>query len=165
MKARIPGRQRILNPLARPTIRKMLTRCAAQTLIEVFGFGGSGDKLRRVEAAVRELLEHYEARYGTSREIMEAMTRDALEMGIEYTIRPGSGEKVLVGLEHDMVFIAYLMVLHTMDGVRYGDVRLDRFQKGLCHRIRYYNRVFDGTPEVVMSVMDNRLARYGKTDL
>ena len=37
------------------------------------------------------------------------------------------------------------------------------FQKELCRRIRYYNYVFDGTPDVVLDVMDDRLARYGKT--
>jgi hypothetical protein len=36
VKARIPERQRILNPKERPTIRAMLQRCAVQTLIEVF---------------------------------------------------------------------------------------------------------------------------------
>lgn len=107
MKVRIPERQRILNPKARPTIRAMLQRCAAQTLIEVFGFGGSGTRI-----------------------------------------------------EHDLMFLAYLVALHMLE--HFGDKRLERFQQELCRRIRYYNYVFDGTPDVVLDVMDDRLARYGK---
>ena len=165
MKARIPGRQRILNPLARPTIRTMLFRCAAQVMIEVFEFGGSGDKLRRLEDAVRARLDCYEKNYGTARQILGAMVADARKMGIEYIVRPGSGEKVLVGLEHDMVYLAYMMELRVHEGIKFGQVRLDRFSDELSHRIKYYNRTFDGAPEMVIPVMQERLAAYGKTDL
>ena len=107
MNAIIPQRQRVLNPKARPTIRAMISRCAAEVLIEEFGFGGSGEKLKRVEAEVDALLKKYSdnySRYRNERRAMEALAADALEMGIDCRIRPGSGERVLVGHEHDMIF-------------------------------------------------------------
>lgn len=164
MKARIPERQRILNPKARPTIRAMLQRCAAQTLIEVFGFGGSGERLKRIEAEVDALIKKYSgyySRYRNERRAMEALREDALNMGIDCRIRPGSGERVLVGHEHDMIFFCYLMALHKKEG--FADIRMDRFQIGLGRKIRYYNSTFDGAPDAVVDVMDDRLARYGKT--
>ena len=111
MKARIPQRQRILNPLARPTIRAMLFRCAAQTLIEVFNFGGSGRKLAELEDGVKERLAKYDALSEDTGKVTQAMVADAKKMNIEYIVRPGSGEKVLVGREHDIVYLAYLMEL------------------------------------------------------
>ncbi len=159
----IPQRQRILNPKARPTIRAMISRCAAQVLIEEFRFGGSGERLKRLEAAVDERLKKYSgfySRYNNEKRALEHMAQDALAMGIDCGIRPGSGERVLVGHEHDMIFFAYLMELHELEG--FAGRRMDRFQKELGRRIRYYNKTFDGAPEMVMSVMDNRLARYGK---
>lgn len=161
MKVIIPERQRILNPKARPTIRAMLQRCAAQTLIEVFEFGGSGTRIRAVEDEVNRLLNMYDGRYTDSKEEFKALLKYANEHGIDYPVRPGSGEKVLVGIEHDLMFLAYLVALHVLE--HFGDKRLERFQKELCRRIRYYNYVFDGTPDVVLDVMDDRLARYGKT--
>lgn len=85
----------------------MISRCAAEVLIEEFGFGGSGEKLKRVEAEVDALLKKYSggySRYRNERRAMEALAADALEMGIDCRIRPGSGERVLVGHEHDMIF-------------------------------------------------------------
>ena len=160
MKARIPQRQRILNPLARPTIRAMLFRCAAQTLIEVFNFGGSGRKLAELEDGVKERLAKYDALSEDTGKVTQAMVADAKKMNIEYIVRPGSGEKVLVGREHDIVYLAYLMELRQREG--WAEVRLGRFHQELCRRIRYYNRTFDGTPDMVLPVMDDRLARYGK---
>lgn len=87
------------------------------------------------------------------------MAKDARMIGIEYPYRPGSGEKVLVGREHDIYFLAAMMALRR-EG--YAEVRLARYQNELCKRIRYYNSTFDGAPEVVMDVMDNRLAQYGR---
>lgn len=164
MKAIIPQRQRVLNPKARPTIRAMISRCAAEVLIEEFGFGGSGEKLKRVEAEVDALLKKYSggySRYRNERRAMEALAADALEMGIDCRIRPGSGERVLVGHEHDMIFFCYLMALNKTEG--FAGKRMDRFQIGLGRKIRYYNSTFDGAPEMVLDVMDDRLERYGKT--
>ena len=164
MNAIIPQRHRVLNPKARPTIRAMVSRCAAEVLIEEFGFGGSGEKLKRVEAEVDALLKKYSggySRYRNERRAMEALAEDALKVGIDCRIRPGSGEKVLVGHEHDMIFFCYLIALHKTDG--FADARMDRFQIALGRKIRYYNSTFDGAPEMVLDVMDDRLGRYGKT--
>lgn len=159
----IPERQRILNPKARPQIRALISRCAAEVLIEEFEFGGSGERLKRIEAEVDALIKKYSgyySRYRNERRAMEALREDALNMGIDCDIRPGSGGKVLVGHEHDMIFFCYLMALHKKEG--FADIRMDRFQIGLGRKIRYYNSTFDGAPDAVVGVMDDRLGRYGK---
>lgn len=153
----------MLNPKARPTIRAMVSRCADEVLIEEFEFGGSGERLKRIEAEVDALIKKYSgkySRYNNERRAMEALAEDALKMGIDCRIRPGSGEKVLVGHEHDMIFFCYLMALHKTEG--FAESRMDRFQIGLGRKIRYYNSTFDGAPETVVDVMDDRLGRYGK---
>lgn len=159
MKARIPSRTKILNPKARPTIRKMLSRCSEQVMIEVFGWGGSGERLRSLEADIKKTLDEYDAKYKDSGDELAAMVAEARKVGIDYPFRPGSGEKVLVGREHDLFFLAALMELRKRGN---ADVRLKRYQDELCRRIRYYNSTFDGSPEVVLDVMDNRLAQYGR---
>lgn len=159
----IPERQRILNPKARPTIRAMISRCAAEVLIAEFGFGGSGERLKRIESAVDARLKKYSgyySRYRNERRAMEALREDAVNMGIDCDIRPGSGEKVLVGHEHDLIFMSYLIVLHELEG--FANKRMDRFQTELQRKIRYYNSTFDGAPDTVVDVMDDRLGRYGK---
>lgn len=163
MNAIIPQRQRILNPTARPAIRAMMSRCAAEVLIAEFGFGGSGEKLKRLEDAVDKRLRMYSgfySRYNNEKRALEHIAKDALAYGIDCGIRPGSGEKVLVGHEHDMLLFAYLIELHRLEG--YAGKRLDRFQSSLSKKIRYYNNVLDGAPEMVTGVMDDRLGRYGK---
>lgn len=87
------------------------------------------------------------------------MVAEAQKVGIDYPCRPGSGEKVLVGREHDLYFLAALMALRRKG---FADIRLARYQDELCRRIRYYKSTFDGAPEVVLGVMDDRLARYGR---
>lgn len=159
MNARIPERQRVLNPKARPTIRAMLSRCAAQTMIEVFDWGGSGERLQQMEAEIKKTLDEYDGKYKDSGDELAAMVKDARGVGVEYPFRPGSGEKVLVGREHDIYFLAALMELRRKG---YAETRLARFQDELCRRIRYYNSTFDGAPEMVLDVMDDKLGRYGK---
>ncbi len=163
MNAIIPGRQRILNLKARPMTRALISRCAAQVLIEEFGFGGSGERIKRIEDGVTERLKKYSgnySRYNNSRRALESMAEDAYKMGILCEVRPGSGEKVLRGHEHDMIFWAYLMELHEREG--FAEKRMDKFQRELGVRIRYYNRTFNDSAETVVQVMDNRLAQYGK---
>lgn len=159
MKARIPSRTKILNPQARPTIRKMLSRCSEQVMIEAFGWGGSGERLRSLETEIKKTLDEYDAKYRDSGEALAAMVEEARKVGVDYPCRPGSGEKVLVGREHDLYFLAALMALRRKG---FADTRLARYQDELCRRIRYYNSTFDGAPEVVLGVMDDRLARYGR---
>lgn len=163
MNAIIPERQKILNPLARPQIRALISRCAAEVLIGEFGWGGSGEKLKRLEEAVDERVKKYSgyySRYRNERRAMEELKADAMKMGIDCFIRPGSGEKVLVGHEHDMIFFSYLIALRELEG--FANKRMDRFQQELGRKIRYYNSTFDGAPDTVTSVMDGRLDRYGK---
>ena len=165
MKVIIPERQKILNPKARPQIRALISRCAAEVLIAEFGFGGSGERLKRIESAVDARLKKYSgyySRYRNERRAMEALREDALNMGIDCDIRPGSGGKVLVGHEHDMIFMSYLIALHEMEG--FANKRMDRFQKELQRKIRYYNGTFDDAPDTVVGVMDDRLGRYGKAE-
>lgn len=161
MNARIPSRQKILNPKARPKIRAMLCRCTEQTLIEVFEWGGSGDRLRQLEAEIKKTLDEYDSRYpNDSGAELSAMVADAKRLyGIDYPCRPGSGEKVLVGREHDLYFLAAMIALRKRG---FAETRLARYQSELCRRIRYYNSTFDGAPEVVLEVMDDRLGRYGR---
>lgn len=163
MNAIIPERQKILNPKARPQIRALISRCAAEVLIAEFGFGGSGERLKRIESAVDARLKKYSgyySRYRNERRAMEALKTDAQKIGIDCDIRPGSGEKVLVGHENDMIFMSYLIVLHELEG--FANKRMDRFQAELQRKIRYYNSTFDGAPDAVVDVMDDRLGRYGK---
>ena len=128
-------------------------------MIEVFGWGGSGERLRSLEAEIKKTLDEYDEKYRDSGEALAAMVAEARKVGVDYPFRPGSGEKVLVGREHDLYFLAALMALRRNG---FADVRLARYQDELCRRIRYYNSTFDGAPEVVLDVMDNRLAQYGR---
>ncbi|MBQ7786148.1 MAG: hypothetical protein IJ381_08410 [Clostridia bacterium] len=131
-----------------------------QTMIEVFGWGGSGDRIVQLESDIKKILEEYDRKYPhDSGDELRAMVADAKKNGVDYPVRPGSGEKVLVGREHDLFFLASLMALRKKG---YADERLKRYQDGVCERIRYYNYTFDGEPEVVLDVMDNRLERYGR---
>ena len=141
----------------------MMSRCAAEVLIGEFGFGGSGERLKRLEAAVDQCLKKYSgfySRYNNEKRALEHMAQDALAMGIDCGIRPGSGEKVLVGHEHDMLLFAYLMQLHKLEG--FAGKRMDHFQGSLSKKIRYYNSTFDSVPDTVTTVMDDRLGGYGK---
>ena len=99
------------------------------------------------------------AKYKDSGDELAAMVKEARKVGVDYPFRPGSGEKVLVGREHDPYFLAALMALRKRGN---AEVRLARYQNELCKRIRYYNSTFDGAPEMVLDVMDNRLAQYGR---
>ena len=160
MKARIPGRQRRLNPESRPEIRKRLERVAALTLIEDFGFGARGEKLRSIEREVREELAEYDAKYPDLQKEIQAVADDAKAMGIDGYVRPGSGGKVLLGWEHDLYDITYLKALRRRE--KFGEERMTRFQSGMCKRIRYYNNVFAEEPGTMADVMQNRLHTYGK---
>ena len=128
-------------------------------MIEVFGWGGSGERLRSLESDIKKTLDEYDAKYKDSGDELAAMVAEARKVGIDYPCRPGSGEKVLVGREHDLYFLAALMALRKRGN---AEVRLARYQNELCKRIRYYNSTFDGAPEVVLDVMDDRLAQYGR---
>ena len=156
MKCRIPGRERVLNPRARGAIRRQLGACADLTLAEVFGFGSK--RLLEVREEVQKMYRRFDPLYPDSAEYVRALVglfgtdRDI------YEVRPGSGEKVLFGREHDIVFLCYLYQLRLR---KFGKDRLKRFQDELCFRIRYYNETFNGEWEEVVPVIENRLLQRG----
>ncbi len=158
MKCRIPERQKQLDPRARVHIRRMLGDCAELTLAEVFDFGDK--RLREIRDEVQRMYAYYDARYPDSCDYIRALIALFQPDGkvCEYPVRPGSGERVLAGREHDIVYLCYAYRLRLRG---FGQVRIDRFLTELCRRIRYYNRTFAGDYDAVIPVMENRLAQRG----
>lgn len=158
MKCRIPERQKVLNPKARPHIRRQLGDCAELTLAEVFGFGNK--RLAEIRADVQSMYDYYDSRYPDSAEYIRVLKELFANNKSDeaYPARPGSGEKVLVGREHDIVWLCYSYQLCRRG---FGDGRIDIFRTELCKRIRYYNRTFDGDYESVIPVIENRLGQRG----
>lgn len=154
MNAIIPTRKRVPNPAARPVIRVMLSNCAKQTLIEAFEIGGGGCVLEDLDRIVKKLLRDAD----DSGDALTYMIGFLSENGIGLDKRPGSGEKVIIGQEHDIVYGAWLYAVRTRLG--FAQKRMDRFERELNERIRYYNRNFDGACQDVNDVMINRLGRY-----
>lgn len=158
MKCRIPERQKQLDPRVRVHIRRMLGDCAELTLAEVFDFGDK--RLREIRTEVQRMYTYYDARYPDSYEYIRALI-DLFQpegKGYDYPVRPGSGERVLSGREHDIVYLCYTYQLRLRG---FGQVRIDRFMTELCRRIRYYNRTFSGDYGEVVPVIENRLAQRG----
>lgn len=158
MKCMVPGRQRQMHPLARPHIRRQLGDCAQLTLAEVFGYGDK--RLREIRGDVQRMYDYYDARYPEQTDYIKALIDLFIPEGKEfdYPVRPGSGEKVMLGREHDIVYLCYAYQLRRRG---FGQDRIVRFQEELCRRIRYYNRAFDGDMREVVPVMENRLAQRG----
>lgn len=155
MKCRIPQRQKILNPAARKAIRRMVGDCSFLVYAEVWGWGTK--RINDMKRDVEELYEKFDAKYGEdTRGYIDELLR--LFTDQYYPIRPGSGEKVLLGREHD---IAYLVHVYCLRKRGYGITRIGIYHKELQKRIKYYNRVFDETPGVVVDVMENRLSSRG----
>lgn len=158
MKCRVPERQKQLDPRARVHIRRMLGDCAELTLAEVFNFGDK--RLREIRDEVQRMYAYYDARYPDSCDYIRALIAlfQPDGKGYAYPVRPGSGERVLSGREHDIVYLCYAYQLRLRG---FGQVRIDRFKSELCRRIRYYNRTFEGDYDEVIPVMENRLAQRG----
>lgn len=160
MKARIPGREKHIRPIAREAIRVMINNCAKLTLIEAFGMGGGGDRINRIQNCVNRIIDSVSSSDNGGRDALYRM-KEILkkECKIDLQLRPGHGEKVEIGDEHDLVYGAWMYALRKEE--KYGQKRLDRFHDEINTRIRYYNRVFNDDVGVVNEVMQNRLHQYG----
>lgn len=158
MKCRVPERQRHLDPRIRVHVRRMLGDCAELTLAEVFDFGDK--RLREIRGEVQSMYAYYDARYPDSLDYIRALVALFETDGNSYIypVRPGSGERVLAGREHDIVYLCYAWQLRKRG---FGQVRINRFLSELCRRIRYYNRTFEGEYDSVVPVIENRLAQRG----
>lgn len=157
MKCRVPERQRVLNPLARGVIRRQLGDCAELTLAEVWGWGDK--RLREIRKDVQAMYDHYDPMYPDAHDYIRALlSLFEREGGDVYPVRQGSGEKVLVGREHDIVYLCYIYQLRRRG---YGVNRIELFSKELSTRIRYYNHTFDDAPGYVLEVIENRLESRG----
>lgn len=160
MKCRIPERQKQLDPRVRVHIRRMLGDCAELTIAEVFEFGDK--RIREIRGEVQRMYSEFDSKYPDSLEYIRALLElfDKDGKGYEYPVRPGSGERVLSGREHDIVYLCYAYQLRLRG---FGQVRIQRFVSELCKRIRYYNRAFEGDYADVAPVIENRLEQRGIT--
>ena len=157
MKCRIPERQKVFNPLARGAILRQLGRCAELTLAEVWCWGDK--RLRDIRDDVQSMYDHYDPLYPDSHDYIRALlSLFEKEGGDVYPVRQGSGEKVLIGREHDIVYLCYIYQLRRLG---YGATRIELFSSELSKRIRYYNNTFDVAPEYVLGVIENRLETRG----
>lgn len=158
MKCRIPERQKQLDPRVRPHIRRMLGGCAELTIAEVFEFGDK--RILEIRRGVQEMYAEFDSKYPDSLDYIRALL-DLFEQDgkrYEYPVRPGSGERVLSGREHDIVYLCYAYQLRLRG---FGQVRIERFVSELCKRIRYYNRNFIDDYGDVAPVIENKLERRG----
>ena len=158
MKCRIPERQRQLDGRTRGLIRRQLGDCAELTIAEVFNFGDK--RLRKIREEVQAMYAEFDPKYPDSYEYIRALISLFRQDGGEYIypVRAGSGEKVLYGREHDIVYLCYAYRLRLRG---FGQERMDRFQTELCRRIRYYNKTFEGEYGSVVPVIENKLAQRG----
>lgn len=157
MKCRIPERQKVLNPLARGAVRRQLGNCAQLTLAEVEGWGDK--RPREIRNDVQAMYDHYDPLYPDTHDYIRALlSLFEREGGDVYPVRQGSGEKVLLGREHDIAYLCYVYQLRRRG---HGAGRIDRFSNELSARIRYYNTTFDDAPGYVCEVIENRLESRG----
>ncbi len=158
MKCRIPERQRQLDPRVRVHIRRMLGDCAELTLAEVFDFGDK--RLHDIRGEVQLMYAEYDAKHPDSLDYIRALVGLFETDGNSYIypVRPGSGERVLAGREHDIVYLCYAYQLRRRG---FGQVRINRFLSELCRRIRYYNRTFTGDYDDIVPTIENRLEQRG----
>lgn len=164
MKARIPGRQKKVSKDNRELIRTLIRNISHQTLIEDFQFGprgrhGKDGLLQRFYDGVNKRLYKYDTLYSNSRDEINAIRDRCILKKIDYGIRRGSGGKVELANEHDIIMCICLLVLR--EDFRFGKKRLQRFFDGVERRILSYNDVFEGHPLDVLQVSSNRLYRYG----
>lgn len=156
MKCRIPQRQKIFNHKARLVIRQQIGHCTAIVLAETWGWGNK--KINDLERDVDEMYALYDNKYKDTYEYTQALVR--LFTDGSYPVRPGSGEKVLIGREHD---IAYLCHAYQLRKRGFGIGRIQTYYTELEKRIKYYNKTFSDAPGEVLGVMENRLATRGIT--
>lgn len=156
MKCRIPGRDRQLDPKSRGLIRRQLGDCAELTIAEVFGYGNK--RISELRRDVQNMYDYYDPRYPDTLEYTRALLALFGQKEDVYPIRRGSGEKILFGREHDIIYLCYAYQLHRRG---FGQDRINRFQSELCTRIRYYNKTFTGDYGSVVPVIENRLAQRG----
>lgn len=165
MKARIPGREKKVSAENRDLIRTLIRNVSHQTLIEVFEFGPKGrhgkpGRLQRFYDGVNKRLQKYDTLYGDdSAEKIKAIRERCISKQIDYGQRKGSGSKVKLANEHDIIMCIALLTLR--EDFWFGKKRLQRFFEGVEHRILYYNDVFEGHPMDVLWVTENRLEQYG----
>lgn len=160
MKARIPGRERHLKPIAKEAIRALINNCAKLTLIEVFDYGGSGKRIEQLQTGVNDLIQEMRKSGSGNRDALYRLKEKLkTECKIDLELRSGHGEKVEIGDEHDLVYGAWMYMLRKRE--HFAQIRLDRFHDALNKKIRYYNRVFADDVGVVNEVMQNKLYQYG----
>lgn len=93
MKCKIPQRQKILNQKARHVIRQQIGYCSALVLAETLGWGDK--RLNDLKRDVDAMYALYDDKYKDSYEYTQMLV--GLFTDGSYPVRPGSGEKVLLG--------------------------------------------------------------------
>ena len=164
MKARIPGRGKKVSAADRELIRTLIRNVSHQTLIEDFDFGPKGrhgreGRLQRFYDGVNKRLNKYDTLYTNSRDAINAIRDRCISKGVVYGIRRGSGGKVDLANEHDIIMCVAMLTLR--EDFYFGYKRMQRFFDGVERRILYYNDVFEGHPLDVLQVSSNRLNQYG----
>lgn len=164
MKARIPGRGKKVSAADRELIRTLIRNVSHQTLIEDFDFGPKGrhgreGRLQRFYDGVNKRLNKYDTLYTNSRDAINAIRDRCISKGVVYGIRRGSGGKVDLANEHDIIMCIALLTLR--EDFKFGYKRMQRFFDGVERRILYYNDVFEGHPLDFLQVSSNRLNQYG----
>lgn len=165
MKARIPGREKRIGKYTRDLVRDIIRNIELLTLIEDFEFGprgrnGKDGRLQRYYDGMERRLQKYETLYGDDiRAKNYAIRERCLRSKVGYGDRQGSGGKVDLAIEHDNIMLIGLLTIR--DDFKFGIKRIQRFFNGVERRIRYYNNTFEGHPEDVLAVTQNRLEQYG----
>lgn len=161
MKVRIPGRERLIPPRNRTLIRNLITASCDLAMIESYGFGWK--RLQRLHDRVWSITEEYTKAYGedNTKEIASLLRHILSTHGIGYGDRKGSGGKVTVALEHDVMLMIYILAAVEVYG--FGPARAHRIFQGSEDYVLYSNRVFEGRPSEVLTSIRSRIEAYGGT--
>ena len=165
MRARIPGREKVIPKHTRDLVRDIIRNIELLTLIEDFNFGprgrnGKDGRLQRYYDGMERRVRKYETLYGDDiRAKNNAIRQRCLRSKVGYGDRHGSGGKVDLAIEHDNNMLIGLLTIR--DDFKFGIKRIQRFFNGVERRIRYYNDTFEGHPEDVLAATQNRLEQYG----
>ena len=122
MKCKIPQRQKILNQKARRVIRQQIGYCSALVLAETWGWGDK--RLNDLKRDVDSMYALYDDKYKDSYEYTQMLV--GLFTDGSYPVRPGSGEKVLLGREHDIAYLCHAYSCASAGLVSAGYRRITR---------------------------------------
>lgn len=161
LNARIPSRERHVDPGIRIKIRQHIKAEIHLTLVEVFLWGADGKRMQELDAFAQKFLEKYDELYdGDPRAEHAAIINRLKAAGISHECKKGSGIKVEYAHEHDMALLPYLLGLRKLQG--FGRDRLNNLIKDVNKRTVYYNNTFAGESDSALYSMHSRLDSYGR---